>query len=75
MTAQLPIPGSIWFQPSTGRTMRVILSGPADIISHDAELADRMPINFEPVSWRGTPDQFFGDFTPANPDCYPKTAT
>ena len=75
MTAQLPRPGSIWHQPSTGRTMRVILSGPTDIVCHDCELADRMPACVEPVSWRGNPEEFFGDFLPANPDGYPKTVS
>ena len=75
MTMQLPRPGSIWHQQAIGRTMRVILSGITDIVCHDCELADRMPEGVEPVSWRGNPEQFFAEFVPANPDCYPKTAT
>ena len=55
--------------------MRVILSCEADIICHDCEVADRMSLGVVPVSWRGTPEEFFGGFSPANPDCFPKTAT
>ena len=74
MTAQLPRPGSIWCHLAAGRIMRVVLSGETDIVCHDCELADRMQIGVNPISWRGTPEEFFTGFAPANPDCYPKTA-
>lgn len=72
MTAQLPRPQSIWRQLSTNRLMRVIYSEAHDVIAHDAERVNSLKTL---VSWRGTSDQFFADFQPADPNLYPKTAS
>lgn len=72
MILQLPRPQSIWRQLSTNRLMRVIYSEAHDLIAHDAERADVLE---EITTWRGTADQFFTDFQPADANLYPKTAS
>lgn len=52
--------------------MRVIYSEAHDVIAHDAERVNSLKTL---VSWRGTADQFFADFQPADPNLYPKTAS
>lgn len=71
MTAELPRPGSVWFQVTTARMMRVCYSEINDVVAHDAELSDTRD---QIVTWRGTAGQFFAAFRPGDPNLFPKTA-
>ena len=77
MTAQLPHPGSVWFNRSLRRPMRVAPFGnsASDITAHDCELTAESPQGVFMASWRGTADEFAATFEPYPQDRYPKTAT
>lgn len=72
MTAELPMPGSIWMSRQS-RPTRVVLSGAAEIVAHNVEAAMRDWC--EPMSWAGTPEQFAAEWAPcSHPEDYPETA-
>ena len=73
MTAELPIPESVWASRESGRLTRVVLVSSYDIVAHDCEVTSRVP-QVQMNSWRGTPEEFALQFYPVDPVLYPKTA-
>lgn len=57
--------------------MRATPLSDGTVIAHDAELSHRMIPGVNPMSWRGTVDEFHAAFRPIDPDSgnFPKLAS